>query len=434
MSDSPFHRLALASLTAAAAFALGGCVSPGVTATVHRDAAALQTILDRPGNGGEDVDNILANAVTFDCVACARAVLKSGAKATPDRLAAAALGGHEEMARLLIAAGADPATAMAVVHGRTQRWRGGSGVTPEIAQRANDLFKKLERERDAAGEAAPPPVPALPPQAAAPAAAGSAPIAPAFHEDKRPDDYALVVGVEAGEGMPPAAFAERDAASAAEFFKALGVPASHVALLSGARATRATLAKYAEGWLADEADRNSTVYFYFAGRGEADPKDGQAYLLPCDGDPLYPELTGYPLQRLYEKLGDLKAKRAVILLDAGFSGTGARSALARGAKPAAGKAEAGFNSADGKVALLSAADAGQEAGVDDARGHGLFTAALLDGLNADAKDSSGQATLKALFDFAKPRTMDGARRAGKVQTPLYQSGGSATDRVLLRAK
>lgn len=420
MQRNILPKSALSLLIAGVAAALAGCVTPGVTAAVHRDAPRMQRILDQPNHGNEDLDNLLSNSIAFDCLDCARLLLKAGAKADANHLSAAVLADHETIARLLVDSGAGPSAAMTLIHTQTRTWIGGSGIPAEQAQRAAAFFKKLARERDAASDA-----PAAS-DAAAPSAPAAAPkppssrLAPSFHEDKRADDFALVVGVENYDALPPAAYAERDAEAAAEFMKALGVPAGNVVTLTGARATRSGLAKNLEGWLAENVDENSTVYFYYAGRGAADPKSGRAYLVPFDGDPRYLEQTAYPLKRAYEKLGGLKAKRVIVMLDVSFS--------------SAGGADDGFNSANGKIALLAAGDGDQISGTSAESGYGLFTARLLEGLNGSAKDAAGQVTLKSLFDDLKPRVADDARRAGRSQVPQFESGGSATDRVVLRTK
>jgi hypothetical protein len=422
----------LPSLIAVIAAALAGCATPGVTAAVQRDPARLQQVLDRPNHGNENLPNVLSNSISFDCADCVRLLLKAGVKPDANSLIAAVLSGREGIARLLVDAGADPAAAITVIHAQTRKWTAGAGISPQEAQSALAFFKKLDRERAAKSDEAAPAAPAV--TLPAPVETKTPPtwMAPSFREQKRVDDYAFIVGIENYDDLPPATFAERDAKAAAEFVKALGVPASNVVTLTGARATRSRLAMNLEGWLADNVDENSTVYFYYAGLGAPDPKTGLAYLVPFDGDPQYLEATSYPLKRMYEKLGALKAKRVIVILDSSFSGAGGRSVLAKGAQPRAIGVDAGFNSADGKIALLAAADGDQAAGTNPETGYGLLTYHLFEGLNGAAKDASGKVTLKSLFGDLKPKVMDAARRAGRKQVPLFQSGGTATDNVILR--
>jgi hypothetical protein len=434
MSEKFPSQPILLSLIAVIAAALAGCATPGVTAAVQRDPARLQQVLDRPNHGNEDLQNVLSNAIAFDCAACVRLLLRDGAKPDADSLSAAVLANHDEIARLLVDAGADPAAAIALIHSQTRKWTAGAGISPQEAQTALAFFKKLDRERAAkSDEAAPPaPISALPVSAPVESKTPLARIVPSFHDEKRVDDYAFIVGIENYDGLPAATFAERDAQAAVDFVKALGVPASNVVTLTGPRATRSGLAKNLEGWLGDNVDENSTVYFYYAGLGAQDPKTGQAYLVPFDGDPQYLEQTSYPLKRLYEKLGALKVKRVIVILDSSFSGAGGRSVLAKGAQPRAISIDAGFNSADGKIALLAAADGDQASGTDAEMGYGLLSYHLFNGLNGAAKDASGRVTLKSLFDYLKTKVMGDASRAGRKQVPLFQSGGTATDDVILR--
>lgn len=404
LAKPPFSLMA-----ACLAAALSGCASPGIHAAVHGDAAGLQKVLDQPEHGHESLEALMANSMAFDCAECVGVLLKAGAKPDPALLGAAAVAGREKIAFLLVDAGADPAAAMTAVHARTRKWATGDKYSPEQAQSASDLLRRIERLRPEAAVAAAP-APPVPPSPAPPASS----LTPAFRQVPRPDDYAVVVGVETYDGLPPAAYAERDAAAAAEFVKALGVPSRNVVSLTGGRATLAGLAKTLEGWLAENVDAASTVYFYFSGRGAADPKSGLAYLVPADGDTRYLEQTAYPLKRAYAKLGALKAKRVVVILEAGF--------------PAA--PDAGFNSADGKLALLAAADGGQDAGFAAEKGYGLFSGLLFESLNGAGVDASRRATLKSLFDLAKAGVVESSRRAGREQTPQFRSGGTATDDFL----
>lgn len=419
-----------------AAIALAGCVSPGINAAKNRDAAQIQKILDQPNHGGEDLLGLLSASIENDCVECARALLKADvesirrdprANGLSYPLGYAAILWHPQMANLLIDYGADTNGAMYLIRTGGGRW----AAFAERTQGAIDFFQKIEHERAsriaAPAQAAPVPV----------AAAGETSRAretPSFHQAERPNDYALIVGIEKYNDLPAATYAERDAAAAADFVSALGVPARNVAVLTGTRATRSGLAKKLEGWLANNVNENSTVYFYYSGHGAPDATSGQAYLVPIDGDPEYLDQTAYPLKRLYERLGALKAKRVIVMLDSCFSGAGGRSVMAKGARPLVSTVDTGIRSADGKIFVLAASGANQISGTDEEDGHGLFSYYLFSGLNGAAKDASGQVTVKSLFDFIKPKVMDDAQRANRDQVPQLQAGGAAAGDVVLREK
>lgn len=263
------------------------------------------------------------------------------------------------------------------------------------------------------------PAPLAPSPAPAPAAAWSSSVdRPSYRMGERPDDYAVVVGVEKYLGLPDAQFAERDAAAVREHLRALGYPDRNVAFLSGPAASSAGLKKHIETWLPNNVNERSTVFFYYSGHGAPDPTSGKAYLVPTDGDPQYLEDTAYPIRRLYEKLGALKAKRVVVALDSCFSGAGGRSVLAKGVRPLVVSVEAA-PTAGGNLLSLSASSGDQVSGTAEDQGHGLFTYYLLKGLN----DSGGKATVRALVDGLRAKVQDHARRANREQTPQLTGSG-----------
>lgn len=254
-----------------------------------------------------------------------------------------------------------------------------------------------------------------PQEAAVPASSLPPSPSPNFQSRERPDDLAIVVGVETYSELPKAPYAERDAAAVKAHLRALGVPERNVVLLVGSKASKSSLEKNLELWLPRMANPDSRVYFYFSGHGAPDVKTGQAYLVPWDGDPNFLEATAYPVKKLYEKLGALPAKQVLVAMDACFTGGGGRSVLASGARPLVGRIETG--SVSGKVTALTASAASEISGSLDDKGHGAFTYFLLEGLDGAAKDGSGRVTTKSLLDYLTPHVKDEARRLNRDQTP-----------------
>jgi hypothetical protein len=377
-----------------------------------------------------------------DCVDCAQVLLKY-VQPPMVYLASVALKGQEKMARLFVDHGAEPSEALAWLATNPQPYFAVTPITPEQMDIAKTLLNKLAQEKTAAPDESASAADAddspadsddssdSDDAAAEPAEARASPL---FHDAERPNDYALIVGIEKYDALPAATYADRDAAAAADFVEAMGVPASNVATLTDEHATRAGLAKKLEGWLANNVNENSTVYFYYSGHGAPDVKTGQAYLVPFDGDPEYLDETAYPLKRLYEKLNALKAKRVVVMLDSCFSGAGGRSVLAKGARPLVSNVDTGVSSADGKISVLAAAGAEQISGTYDEKGHGLFSYYLFNGLNGGAKDASGQVTLKSLYDYLKPKVMEDAQRDNRDQVPQLRTGEAAAGDIVLREK
>jgi len=270
--------------------------------------------------------------------------------------------------------------------------------------------KALEDYARNPSKPAPPPEPVR--QAKAPAAATASGVdAPSYKAAEDPRAFALVIGIEKYASLPEARFAERDAEAVSDHLLALGVPARNILTLTGERAGRAAIEKYVESWLPRNAAEDSRVIVFFAGNGAPDPDTRQAYLVPYDGDPKFLKNTGYPLKRLYEKLGALKAKEIIVALDTSFSGAGGRSVLPDGARPLVTKVDTGEDAA-GRLVVLSASAADEGAGIEEGQAHGLFTYHFLSALN----ERKGELTARQLYDSLLPRIKDAARRAGREQT------------------
>lgn len=242
-------------------------------------------------------------------------------------------------------------------------------------------------------------------------------------EAVRPDDYALIVGIEGYRALPKATYAENDAASVKTYLQALGVPPQNVITLTGQSASRSDIAKYLEEWLPGVVKPDSRVYFYYSGHGAPDPTSGQAYLVPWDGDAAFLKSTAFPLATLYADLGKLPNKETVVMLDACFSGTGGRSVLADGVRPLVLLEDT--SQPPEKAAVLAASGAREIAGGLDLRRHGLFTYFLLRGLSGEADAArSGHLTASALNDYLKNRVADTAHRANRDQHPRLLGDGA----------
>ncbi len=316
-----------------------------------------------------------------------------------------------------------------------------AGATP-TAQEALDKLKASQNQtaaRPAAAQSAPAPAPA--PQAAlsreeikqmmsealheqaaqkpaaeTPAEKSSEVDAPNYSKKTRPDDLAVVIGIEKYQNLPAASFAERDATAVRAHLVALGYPERNIFSLIGPQATKSAFTKELEARLKKLVKPDSTVFVYYSGHGAPDPKSGAAYLVPYDGDPEFLDETAYSLKRLYAKLGALKARRVIVALDSCFSGAGGHSVLAKGVRPLVTRIEAVEPS--GPVAALTASSGGEISGALDEQGHGLFTYYFLKGLN------DGDMTLGALHGYLKSHVEDEARRHNRDQTPQLIGAGA----------
>lgn len=223
------------------------------------------------------------------------------------------------------------------------------------------------------------------------------------------NDLAVIVGVEKYQDLPEAEYAAKDARLVKDYLISLGLKERNVELLLNERATLSGIKKTLESWLPNRARKNSRVLVYYSGHGAPEAASGDAYLVPYDGDPNYLSDTGYPLKRLYEKLGRLKVAEVIVVLDSCFSGAGGRSVLAKGARPLVMLTEAPVVSSN--MVVLSAAESSQISTSSPDKGHGLFTYYFLKAL----KD--GKRNIVDVYEYIKPQVEDDAKVLNVRQTP-----------------
>lgn len=323
-------------------------------------------------------------------------------------------------------------TFSARTHKQLTTWRGSSWSYPALYQNvANHLMNEFAPQKElyrlvaaekAGGNAGAAAVDvAASPAMAAVRAFESDVESPSFRLPEDETKFALVVGVENYQTVAKAEHAARDAGAVRAHLKAAGYPERNIVFLVDQQAGKSALEKYLEAWLPRNTDERSTVLFFFSGHGAPDAAKGEAYLMPWDADAKFTETTGYPVKRLYAKLGALKARRVLVAMDACFSGAGPRSVMGKGLRPLVAKVDDGAASA-GRVGALTASGSDEMTGSDEASGHGLFTYHLLKALNA----RGGNATLKELFDSLSPKVRDAARRDNRDQTPQLIGDGRAT--------
>lgn len=381
---------ALALLALATSFAATGCASVVNAKKVLRgDTPAVARLLDQ----GTPADTVYGS-MTY--------------------LMLASLNGRVDTVKLLLSRGADPLA----------KDPGGRTALHYALQENNAEVAQILREAQATRSA--------PPVAASPrpgnlddaaydrmrASAGMPPEKrepvsdvdqPARRGAARPDDFALVIGVEDYQSLPRADYGVRDAKTMRRHLEALGFPPRNIISLEGPQATGNKLKSYLEEWLPLNVKPESTLFVYYSGHGAPDPKTGDAYLVPWDGDASFLKSTAYPLRKFYADLARTKAKRVIVALDACFSGAGGRSVLAQGARPLVAKVAE--TPAGDRVTVLAAASGEEITGSLNEHGHGMFTYFLLKAL------SEGKRTAKELHDYLAPRVQDEARRQNRQQTP-----------------
>ncbi len=217
--------------------------------------------------------------------------------------------------------------------------------------------------------------------------------------------YAIVIGIEQyRQRLPRADFAAHDARVVTEYLsRVLGYPQENIVTLLNDKASKSDFDKYIGKWLANNVEKNSTVFIYYSGHGAPNPNTGDAYLVPYDGDPTFIDETGYSLKTLYEQLGRLPAREIVVALDACFSGAGGRSVIAKGARPLVMHAQSALF-IPGNVSVLAAAANNQISSTYDAKSHGLFTYFMLKGIkDENVVARNGSIAINDLFAYLKPQ-------------------------------
>jgi len=235
---------------------------------------------------------------------------------------------------------------------------------------------------------------------------------PVFDKSKLafgPNDVAIVIGIEQYKNVPKSEYSYDDARLMKAYLLALGFSERNIEFLVDERAGLSEIKKAIEGWLPNRVKPNSRVFVYYSGHGAPDPRTGSAYILPYDGDPNYLELTAYPLKELYQRLGSLKVKEVIVVLDSCFSGAGGRSMIAQGVRPLVLMADTPVVSEN--MVVFSASTGAQISTSSPDKGHGVFTYYFLKAIK------EGKKTLAEIYEYIKPLVEDEARKLNVQQTP-----------------
>lgn len=178
------------------------------------------------------------------------------------------------------------------------------------------------------------------------------------------------------------------------------------------------------------ADPQDVFVFYYAGHGSIDSEDPNAeyYFVPHDVTKLYGDTQlldekGISSTELKNLLSDVKCQKQLILLDACHSGGAVKSFLTRSA---ASEEKAIFQLARSAGVVLIAASGTQQFATEfEVLKHGVFTYALLEGLdgkgNAGTDDRITVNELKAYMEDRVPELS--LKYGGKAQYPTGFSNG-----------
>ncbi len=235
---------------------------------------------------------------------------------------------------------------------------------------------------------------------------------PSFNQSERimkENDLAVIIGIEGYQGLPKSDYSYDDAKLVGDYVKALGFKPRNIELLLDERATKSAIEKIIKTWLPNRAKPESRVFVYYSGHGAPEPKTGDAYIVPFDGDPNYLSDTGYPLKSLYNTLAKLQVAEVTVILDSCFSGGGGRSVIAKGARPLVMMTTSAVLPSN--IVVLSATLGTQISTSSPEKGHGIFTYYFLKAL----KD--GKKTVAEIYEYIKPLVEDEAKQLNVQQSP-----------------
>lgn len=199
--------------------------------------------------------------------------------------------------------------------------------------------------------------------------------------------------------------------------RTLGIPAANIKVHENATYNDIRLAI---AWLKNVCEKyegEASVIFYYAGHGIPDASDKSAYLLPVDGDGRY-VATGYKLDELYAKLGNMPTKSVTVFLDACFSGANRDGKMLASERGVALKSKKGVP--QGNMVVLSAAQEDETALPNDEEEHGMFTYYLLKKL----QDTQGNVTLQELSQYVIREVGRKSAVTNKPQTPCVTPSAS----------
>lgn len=226
-----------------------------------------------------------------------------------------------------------------------------------------------------------------------------------------PNTFAVIIANEDYKSVSAVPFALNDGRVFAKYCqRTLGIPATNIKLYENATYNDLRLAV---AWLKNVCEKyegEASVVFYYAGHGIPDETDKSAYLLPVDGDGRY-VATGYKLDELYQKLGNMPAKSITVLLDACFSGANRDGKMLADARGVALKSKPGVP--QGKTVVLSAAQGSETALPNQQEGHGMFTYYLL----LKLQETKGDVNLQDLSNFIIKEVSRKTAVVDKPQTP-----------------
>ena len=224
--------------------------------------------------------------------------------------------------------------------------------------------------------------------------------------------YALVVGIDNYRHWPHLEYAVKDAREVAVLLKSRGF---QLQTLIDENATRSNILQ-ALDTIKKSADVNSRVVIYFAGHGQTEdlPGGGQrGYIVPVDADSYNWKGTMLAMNRLNQRIRQIKAKHIFLAFDACYSGLGLTRSIKR--HPEQDSAYIKKMMQSRSIQILTAGSRSEQA--IEAEGHGLFTEHLVAALAGTADiNADGYITATEIYATLRPSV---TQQSHSRQTPQF---------------
>jgi len=237
--------------------------------------------------------------------------------------------------------------------------------------------------------------------------------------------YALIIGNEdysafnfGKDREADVEYATNDAAIFTRYLTStLGVDKSHINM-GGRIPMKNVTGKMTEqglDWLSNIAgiDSSACLLFYYAGHGSPDPVTREAYLVPVDvsGNNIK---DGIKLDDLYATLAANNPQKAIVFLDACFSGGGRNHGLLADNRSIRVKPKT--NIISGNEVVITSSSGTETSAPYHEKQHGLFTYFLLKKL----QQSKGLVTLGELADYIKTEVTKESYLRNEPQNPTVK--------------
>jgi uncharacterized caspase-like protein len=226
-------------------------------------------------------------------------------------------------------------------------------------------------------------------------------------------------------------FAAADAVAVHALYRQLGVPNEQIIELLNGNATLANIKRtLGTDLVKNAANPDDMVIIYLAGHGEreadrssADSDGYSKYFLPYDinlADLFGSALSMEELSRILQRL---RSERVVLIIDSCFSGAAGGRTPYEPNNASRGVITSEFlsrmaNSGKGRV-ILTASDSHEVARESTAKGHGIFTYFLLEGLSGIADiDHDGRVDVDEIYRYVSQKVGDASHG---MQNPMRKS-------------